>query len=513
MVEMLYFFMSQKIAVIGAGPGGLSAALILASKGLDVTVFERGKRVGGRNGSFTQGPYTHDVGPTFLMMKYLLDEVFEAAGEKSDAWIDFIRLDPMYRLVFSDFTYAPSTDLAQVKAQLAARFPGSEAGVDRFMNFERARFRRIAPCLQKPYLQPWDLINPRTLRLLPDALSSKSVYDVLKGYFGEDQLAIAFSFQSKYLGMSPWECPGFFSMLAFIEYEYGVYHAKGGLSEISTGMAGAFAKQGGQLRLETPVEEIVVKRNQACGVRLADGSVEAFDDVVINADFGWAVQNLFPEGVIRHYTPERLSRMGISCSTFMLYLGVDRTYPDHHHHTIFFADDYEGNVKDIFAGKLPTDFSIYVRNASVTDPTLAPPGHSAIYVLVPMPNCRGDIDWTSQTQAVRDQTLNLLETRCGLTDLRQHIREERVVTPQHWRDDYRVYDGATFNLAHTIPQMLYFRPRNKFQEVDNCYLVGGGTHPGSGLPTIYESGRITANLLLKHYGLPQVKTGTPEGKD
>ena len=211
---------------------------------------------------------------------------------------------------------------------------------------------------------------------------------------------------------------------------------------------------------------------------------------------------------IRHYTPERLSKMGISCSTFMLYLGVDRTYPEHRHHTIFFADDYEGNVRDIFAGRIPADYSVYVRNASVTDDTLAPPGHSSIYVLVPMPNCRSGVDWEKETSAIREKTLDLLEGRCGLTNLRQHIREEKIVTPADWRDDYNVFDGATFNLAHTIPQMLYFRPRNKFEEIDNCYLVGGGTHPGSGLPTIYESGRITANLLLKRYGQTPVKVGT-----
>lgn len=500
--------MSQKIAVIGAGPGGMTAALILAGQGFDVTVFERGKRVGGRNASFTQGGYTHDIGPTFLMMKYLLDEVFAAAGERSSDWIEFMELDPMYRLVFPDFVYEPTTDLDRVKAQLAARFPGSEKGVDRFMAYERARFQRIAPCLQKPYLQPWDLVNPRTMRLLPDALSRKSVYDVLKGYFGEDQLAIAFSFQSKYLGMSPWECPGFFSMLAFIEYEYGVYHVKGGLSEISTGMAKAAQKHGCKIRLETPIDEIVVKRNQAKGVRLEDGSVETFDDVVVNADFGYAVTNLFPEGTIRNYTPERLRKLGISCSTFMLYLGVDREYPDHRHHTIYFAEDYENCVKDIFAERLPRDYSIYVRNASATDPTLAPSGHSSIYVLVPMPNCRAGVDWAVEAPRVRERTLELLESRCGLANLRQHIREERMITPADWRDRFNVFDGATFNLAHTIPQMLYFRPRNKFEEVDNCYLVGGGTHPGSGLPTIYESGRITANLLLKRYGKPEVKVGT-----
>lgn len=494
--------MSRKVAVIGAGPGGLSAALILAANGCEVTVIERKERVGGRNASLQLGEYNFDVGPTFLMMKYLLDEIFSAAGEASSDWMEFIELDPMYRLQFGDgFQFEPSRNYESVKAQIAQRFPKQAQGFDRFMQVEEARFNRIAPCLQVPYLKPLDLVNSRTMRLIPDALSGKSVFDVLKGYFGEDQLAIAFSFQSKYLGMSPWECPGFFAMLAYIEYAYGVFHVKGGLSEISEGMARAIQKHNGQIRLNAPVEKLLVENGATRGVHFADGTTERFDDVIVNADFGWAAQNLFPEGTIRRYTPQKLANMGISCSTYMLYLGLDTCYDQLRHHTIFFADDYRGNVESIFKGDMPDDFSVYVRNATVTDPTLAPEGHSAVYVLVPMPNCRGRIDWERQAADVRETTLNLLETRCGMPGIRDHIVTERQITPADWRDDYNVYDGATFNLAHTLQQMLYFRPRNKFEEVDNCYLVGGGTHPGSGLPTIYESGRITANLLLKKYGI------------
>lgn len=488
--------MSKRIGIVGAGPGGLISALLLASRGMDVTVYERGKQVGGRNGKFMLDGYSFDIGPTFLMMKYLLDEIFSEAGENSSDWIEFMELDPMYRLQFADgFTYDATRDLERAKAQIAARYPGAERGIDRFMKAEKARFDRIAPCLQRPYLRFTDLINQRTMRLIPDVVGRRSVFDVLKGYFGEDQLAVAFSFQSKYLGMSPWECPGFFAMLAYIEYAFGVYHVKGGLSEISAGIARAAQKLGADIRLATDVAQLEVVNGAVKGVRLADGSLERHDEVIVNADFGWAATHLFPEGVIKKFTPQKLSSMGVSCSTFMLYLGVDKLYDKLAHHTIFFAEDYAKNVRQIFGNEVPDDLSIYVRNASITDPTLAPPGHSAVYVLVPMPNCRSGTDWGSAKQRIREQTLQLLEARCGMTDLRKHITTEKIVTPADWRDQFRVYDGATFNLAHSLPQMLYFRPRNKFEEVDNCYLVGGGTHPGSGLPTIFESGRITANLI------------------
>lgn len=238
---------------------------------------------------------------------------------------------------------------------------------------------------------------------------------------------------------------------------------------------------------------------------LVDRSVHApflaADDVVLNADFGYAMTHLFDPGVLRKYAPPRLERRKFSCSTYMLYLGVDRVY-DLPHHVIFFADDYRANVDAIFRGRATgSNFSVYVRNATVTDPTLAPEGHSALYVLVPVANLRGETDWRKDGPAFRQTVLDVLERRAGLKGLAGHIVQERVVTPMDWQDAYRVYAGATFNLAHNLGQMIYLRPRNKFEEVDHCYLVGGGTHPGSGLPTIYESGRIAANLLCENYGI------------
>jgi phytoene desaturase len=183
-----------------------------------------------------------------------------------------------------------------------------------------------------------------------------------------------------------------------------------------------------------------------------------------------------------------------------MYLGVKKQY-DLPHHNVFFAKDYKANVKNIFNNlKLSQDTSFYIQNASLTDPTLAPKGKSTLYVLIPVPNKKGKIDWKVEKDKVRENVLNLMETRAGLKDLRQNIEVEKIYTPDTWDDELNVFLGATFNLGHNLPQMLYFRPRNQFEEVDNVYLTGGGTHPGSGLPTIYESGRISANLICKKYG-------------
>ena len=224
--------------------------------------------------------------------------------------------------------------------------------------------------------------------------------------------------------------------------------------------------------------------------------------MVLGADFGHAMTTLVPPGVLRRYRPEGLAKMQLSCSTYMLYLGLDTVY-DLAHHTIVFAKGYRQNVEEVFERQRASeDISFYVRNAVVTDPTLAPEGKSGLYVLVPVPNLRSGLDWSEQEALYRERTLRVMEQRLGLKDLRQHIEVERALTPLGWKNELSVYEGATFNLAHNLSQMAFWRPRNRFEELGHCYLVGGGTHPGSGLPTILESARISANLISKEHGVP-----------
>jgi phytoene desaturase len=214
------------------------------------------------------------------------------------------------------------------------------------------------------------------------------------------------------------------------------------------------------------------------------------------------MSNIVDKGILRKYTEADLRKRDYSCSTFMLYLGLDKVY-DLKHHVIVFADDYRKNLREISEEKvLSDDFSFYVRNASVTDPALAPEGHSAVYVLVPVPNNSSTIDWKKEQDGFRNRVVDALEKRAGMQNLRKHIKAEEVISPWHWENERDIFYGATFNLAHTLGQMLHLRPHNEFEELRNCYLVGGGTHPGSGLPTIYESGRVSANMLCSKYRVP-----------
>jgi phytoene desaturase len=260
-------------------------------------------------------------------------------------------------------------------------------------------------------------------------------------------------------------------------------------------MAAVARKMGADIRLGTPVDRIVYENGEAVGIE-AGGERFVAGSVVINGDFGHAVRQLVPEEMRKSWTDKKLDRTKLSCSTFMLYLGIEGGVGDLSHHTILLSRDYERNIHEITNGILPDEPSIYVQHAGITDPSLAPAGHTSLYVLVPVPNLRCGIDWSREAPRYRKLALERLKL-LGLTDIESRIRFERVVTPNGWQDEFSVFEGATFNLAHNLTQMLYFRPHNRFGR--NVYLVGGGTHPGSGLPVIFEGARITARLLMEDF--------------
>jgi phytoene desaturase len=489
----------KHILIVGAGPGGLTAGMLLAHRGFRVTVVEKGDRVGGRNSELKLGGFSFDVGPTFLHQKFCLDEIFAETGTRSEDHLDFVNLSPMTRLSWGDTSLHTYSDTRAMSAEIERVFPGSREGFQRYMSEQAGKFRRIYPCLQRPYQTLGSFLSPNLLRALPDVLTTRSVHDVLGDYFKDERLKLAFTFQAKYLGMSPWHCPALFSILSFTEYRFGVYHVQGGLNRISHAMADRFQAIGGELRLASPVKQLVFSGRDVTGAELENGERISADAVVVNADYGHAATRLFGP---HNRSEEEMSRKKFSCSTFMVYLGLDGIYQDEPHHHILFADDYRANVEDIQSERrVSEDMSIYVRNSCVTDPHVAPAGKSGLYVLVPTINTRHGHDWEANREDYADKVLRRIEERTSMKDLRSRIVEKRVITPDDW-EGASVYMGATFNLAHTLGQMLYFRPHNRYRRFNNCYLVGGGTHPGSGLPTIYESGRISANLVCGQFGVP-----------
>jgi phytoene desaturase len=479
----------------------LAAALLLAHAGVRVRIIERLGQVGGRCSSIEAEGFRFDLGPTFFLYPQVLERIFHHIGRDLHADVPMVRLDPQYRIAFGSGGELNCTpDIGRMKAEIAKLAPDDAGNLERFLNDNRRKLDGFRPILERPFLGWKDLLSRDLLKLIPMIRPWRSVESELRRYFSDPRIRLAFSFQSKYLGMSPFNCPSLFSILSFLEYEFGVWHPIGGCSAVSEAMARIAREMGVEISLGEDVREVLFEGRRASGVR-TDSGVHHADAVVINADFAHAMRKMIPDRLRSRWSDRRIEKKKFSCSTYMMYLGIDGTCEDLPHHTIATAADYPSNLADIEERHvLSDDPSIYVQNACVTDPSLAPKGRSTLYVLAPVSHQHPNIDWRIERARFRDTVLKQLR-KLGVQELERRIRFEKIVTPADWQDEYAVYRGATFNLAHTLRQMLHLRPRNRFEDVDGVYLVGGGTHPGSGLPVIYESARITSRLLLDDLGV------------
>ena len=487
----------RRTVIVGAGPGGLAAAILLAKSGVKVTVVEKRDSVGGRTSTLDQDGYKFDIGPTFFLYPRVLREIFAAAGYDLDREVPMTRLDPQYRLVFGaggELLATPNVE--RMEKAIAAISPDDAKRFHRFITHNRNKLEKFLPFLQSPFESWTDLAKPGMLKLLPLLAPWKSLDDDLQIHFKDERIRLGFSFQSKYLGMSPFRCPSLFSILSFLEYEHGVFHPTGGCGAVTQAMARIAGELGVEILLEEPVEKVLIERGKAVGVKTGRHTLAA-DAVVVNADFAGAMRRMVPNVQRKRWTDERLGKKKFSCSTFMMYLGIEGRYDDVSHHTIYLAKDYKDNLRDIEERHtLSANPSFYVQNACVTDASLAPEGHSTLYVLLPVTHDTGSVDWTKETARYRELALEQME-KIGLKGVRERIRTEKIVTPAGWTSEFDLYKGATFSMAHSLDQMLHLRPHNRFEDVGQMYLVGGGTHPGSGLPVIFESARITSRLLLE----------------
>lgn len=487
----------RKVAIVGAGPGGLAAAILLARSGVEVTVVEKRGRVGGRTSTIERDGFRFDTGPTFFLYPRVLREIFCAAGYDLEAEIPMARLDPQYRLVYgSGGELLATPDVPRMKQAIAKLCPKDAQGFDRFLLENREKLDKFVPFLEAPFESWRDLMHPDMLRLLPLLRPWRSLDGDLRSYFSDERIRLSFSFQSKYLGMSPFSCPSLFSILSFLEYEHGVFHPIGGCGAVSDAMARVARELGVKILLDEPVEELLFSGRKAIGIRTAKRQIAA-DSIVVNADFAEAMRHMVPNHLRRRWTNEKIQKKRFSCSTFMLYLGIEGLYKDVSHHTIYLAKDYRENLRDIEERhQLSDDPSFYVQNACVTDPSLAPRGMSTLYVLLPVTHDTGSVDWPREQSRMRELAFRQLE-KIGLVDVERRIRTESMLTPQTWASEYGLHRGSTFAMSHSLRQMLHLRPHNRFEDLESVYLVGGNTHPGSGLPVIFESARITSRLLLE----------------
>ena len=494
--------MTRTVNIIGAGPGGLAAAMLLARSGVRVRILERLDVPGGRTSTIaTPEGFRFDLGPTFFLYPRVLEEIFAATGHDLQQEVEMIRLDPQYRLVFGAGGELRATpDIERMEAEVSRLSPADRGSFTRFMRATREKFVRFAPFLEQPFESWMDLATPDLLKLMPILKPWKSLNDELGSFFSDERIRLAFTFQSKYLGMSPFRCPSLFSILSFLEYEHGVFHPIGGCGAVSTAMARIATDMGVEIHYGEPVEALEFAGRRVTAARTRRATYDA-DATVVNADFARTMTRLVPDGLRRRWSDRKIAAKRFSCSTFMLYLGIEGRYDDIPHHTIYLSENYRDNLADIETRHaLSADPSMYVQNACITDPTLAPRGMSTLYLLIPVTHRHPNIDWRREAPRYREVALDQLG-KIGIHGVRERIRHETMVTPDDWQDGYEIYRGATFNLSHDLGQMLHLRPHNRFEDLEGMYLVGGGTHPGSGLPVIYSSARITSDLLLQDLGI------------
>ena len=491
---------APRAVIIGAGLGGLSAAIHLARRGWKVDVVERNARSGGRMNVIEEDGFKIDMGPTMLMMPEVIESLFAACGRDLRDYLTLQRLNPAYRICWPDGSTLDMGDSIDAMVAQARTFAPADA--DRIPSFvakmrgkyENARYNFI----EQPFNSLRDMARPSTLRGLVRALPLESVYQFVSKNIRDEKLRQAFTFQTLYLGMSPYECPSIYALLPYIEMEFGVWFPKGGTIALADALERLLRELGGELHFCRPVERILLDGRNAVGIRTSDGAEWPADVVVCNMDAPMAYKRLLPATVRRKHTDVRLARRDYGCSGYLLYLGVKRIESDWGHNMIVLSDDYEGILSDICNKKiLPRDPAMHVCIPTRTDPGLAPPGHDVVYVLVPCPNTLCGVDWEREGPILRERVLDKLEVT-GLPGLRERIVFERSYTPPEFEREYGCYAGAAFSgLTPAFLQSAYFRLHSRSEDVGDLYFVGASTHPGGGVPIVLTSGRLAADEIVK----------------
>jgi phytoene desaturase len=381
-----------------------------------------------------------------------------------------------------------------MRDKVARLAPGDVAGYEAFLKASEATFKVGFEQLGAVPFDSWTDM----LKVLPDLLKLqgfRTVYSLASKYVRDDRLRVILSFQSLLVGGNPFTTTSVYCLIAFLERRWGVHFPIGGTGRLVAGLVGLIRGQGGTVRCSAQVSEILVRDEAACGVRLANGEVIEADVVVSNADSAWTYRYLLPAKYRHRWTDRSVARARYSMGLFVWYFGTRRTYPDVAHHTIVLGPRYRELLRDIFARKvLAEDFSLYLHRPTATDPSLAPSGCDAFYVLSPVPNLLGNADWTQQAEPYRLAVQRRLQDTL-LPGLDEAIVTSRVTTPLEFKDRLCSFNGAAFGLEPILTQSAWFRPHNRSEEVDRLYLVGAGTHPGAGLPGVLSSAKILDKVV------------------
>lgn len=483
----------RSVIVIGAGIGGIVAATHLARAGFQVTVLDKNGQPGGRCGRFVRDGHRFDTGPTLVVMPRVYEAEFRGLGAALDERLELRRVDPTYDLVFDDGSHLELTsDMEWMRAQLEAIEPGSLLGLQRYLGEGSRHYQLVVDELvNRDLRRVSDLLRFKTLGLFWRLKPLVKHYRNMAGYFDTPRLKSAFTFQDLYVGLSPFDAPATFSMLAYTELAHGVWYPSGGMYSIVEALMDLARDAGVQFSFGSTVSQIDTNAERAQGVTLADGSQVPADIVLANADLPYVYQHLLPNDRMT----KTLLRKQFSCSAMSFFWGVDTAYPALAPHTLFLADDARENFEDVVRNlTLPANPSLYVHAPARLDPSMAPPGQDTITAVIPVGHLTDDErgqDWDELRDRGRQHVFRRLRS-VGIADIESHIKFEKSYTPASWAERHNLTKGATHGLSHKLTQLAYFRPSNRHRRYRNLYFVGVSTHPGTGVPMAMVSGRLVA---------------------
>lgn len=489
----------MKIVVIGSGFGGLSAAIRLQGQGHQVTIVEKRDKLGGRAYVYEQDGFKFDGGPTIITAPWLIDEIFAAGGKKTEDYVNLVKIDPFYNIRWEDGTvFHYNDDRERLFDEIRKISPQGVEGYKRLSKDLGEIYRVGFELIDQPFTKVWDMVKvvPEMIKLRSD----KSVYKFASKYFENEKLREAFSFHPLLIGGNPFTATSIYSMIHELEQKFGVWFAMGGTGALVKGFGECFMDIGGEVFLEAEVTEITIdeKSGRANGVKMASGETLEADAVVANSDVARTYLDLVPKKYRKKYTDEKVKKMTYSMSLFVIYFGTDKKYENMAHHEIILGNRYKGLLDEIFVDKtLADDFSLYLHRPTATDPSLAPEGCDCWYVLSPVPNLEGKIDWKTAAEPYKQKIYEYLEKHY-MPDLREHIISETHIDPLHFQDTLNSYLGNAFGVEPTLFQSAWLRPHNVSEDIPNLYLVGAGTHPGAGLPGVMSSGKIVGNMIGKN---------------
>jgi phytoene desaturase len=477
----------SRAVVIGAGLGGLACALRLQGMGYDVTVVEQREKPGGRAYQLKDGGFTWDTGPSLITMPWTLEETFAAGGLDFRSEIDLHPLDPYYRIHWAgdertmDFRGEPElmqAEIAKFSEKDAKAFPG-------FMEALRPIYEDgILAAGRRPFQRAWDLISftPRMVQL---GAALPLSWFVAK-HFESEQVRQAMSFHSLYIGGDPHRVPAIYGALVYLQFLDHVWYATGGVYSLVEAMARPL-----DVRCGDGAERIETEGGRVRAVVTRGGERIEADVVVSNADV------LATPGLLGKRPGLNERRLKPTMSCFLLYLGTDRRFEQLHHHTLFVGDGYKDFISDVTRrGRLASTYSTYIHTPSRTEPGMAAGEGDSICVLLPVPNLRGSVDWgPAAQQRLRDDLVRDLEQTFGLEGLDRSIVVEHRMSPNEFRSELGAVDGNAFAVEPTLHQSAWLRPHNRVAGIDGLYHVGGGTHPGAGVPGVLLGAEVTAGLI------------------